>query len=267
MTNNRDNVYKFEPNIPEEIYLKTLIPEKFIDDIKQLACLTGKSIKEIPYLGDMFFAFDASIIHRDSFIVFNERLVQFIKKKLEEILSKREDINQGRAEIILGGAVPPIHFFLPLDSLITCVKRTLDFSMRFTLKLLLNRNPKYISIHRLAQCFINRNKKLDDINGEFEKSFPEFRLRFLDEWRIWMKDINDIRTNVLHYFVIKEGAFDLRRFRDRNKDSTFINFKAKELESPREFVDSTMKQFVEYFTWIIQYNLQQLSKQSTFPQI
>jgi len=263
MTNNRDNVYKFEPNIPEEVYLKTLIPEKFIDDIKQLTSLTGESIKEIPYLGDMFFSFEASIIHRDNFIVFHERLVPFIEKKLNEFLSKKENLDQGRAEIILGGAVPPIHFFLPLDSLITCVKRTLDFSMRFTIKLLLDRKPKYVSIHRLSECFIKRNKKLHDINGEFEKNFPEFRLRFLDEWNTWMKNVNDIRDNVLHYFVIKEGAFDLRRFRDRNKDSTFIHFTAKELENPREFAEFTMKRFVEYFTWIIKYNLQQLSNQTT----
>lgn len=66
----KNNVYKFEPNIPQEIYVKTLIPDKFKDDIEQLISLTGKSVKEIPYLGDMFFSFDASIIHRDNFIIF-----------------------------------------------------------------------------------------------------------------------------------------------------------------------------------------------------
>lgn len=186
---------------------------------------------------------------------------------MDEFLSKKEELDEYRAEIILGGAVPPIHFFLPLDSLITCVKRTLDFSMKFTIKLLLNREYKYVSIHRLSKCFMNRNKDLHDINGEFEKNFPEFRLRFLDEWNVWMKDINDIRDNVLHSFIIKEGAFDLRYFRDGNKDMSFIHFTAKELESPREFVESMMKRFTEYFTWIIQYNLQQLSKQATFPKM
>lgn len=259
----KSDAYKFEPNIPEEIYLKTLIPDKFKNEVEQLVSLTGKNIKEIPYLGDMFFSFSASIIHCDNFIILHERLAQFIEKKLDEFVSKREELDEHRAEMLLGGAVPPIHFFLPLDSLVTCVKRTLDFSMKFTINLLLNRKYQYVSIHKLSKCFINRNKKLDDISGEFERDFPEFRLKFLDEWNTWMKDINDMRDNVLHLFIIKEGAFDLRYFRDRKKDMSFVHFTTKELESPREFVDSMMKQFVEYFTWIIQYNLQQLGKKST----
>ena len=264
MTNSgKSDVYKFEPNIPEEIYLKTLIPDKFKNEVEQLVSLTGKNIKEIPYLGDMFFSFSASIIHRDHFIILHEKLTQFIEKKLEEFLSKKEELAEHRAEMLLGGAVPPIHFFLPLDSLVTCVKRTLDFSMKFTINLLLDRKYQYVSIHELSKSFINRNKKLADINGEFERNFPEFRLKFLDEWNTWMKDVNDIRDNVLHSFVIKEGAFDLRYFRDRNKNMSFVHFTTKELASPREFVDFMMKQFVEYFMWIIQYNLQQLRKQST----
>lgn len=47
MENETDD-YEFEPNIPEDIYLKTLIPEKFKDDVEQLVSLTGKSIKEFP---------------------------------------------------------------------------------------------------------------------------------------------------------------------------------------------------------------------------
>lgn len=215
----------------------------------------------------MFFSFSASIIHRDHFIIGYERLAQFIEKKLDELLSKREELDEHRGELILGGAVPPVHFFLPLDSLITCVKRTLDFSMKFSINLLLNRKHKYVSVHELSTCFINRNKKLGNINGDFEKNFPKFRLKFLGEWNRWIKNVNDIRDNILHSFIIKEGAFDLRYFRDKSKDMSFFHFTTKELENPREFVDSTMKQFVEYFIWIIQYNLQQLSKQSTFPKV
>jgi hypothetical protein len=267
MTNsNNNNVYKFEPNIPDEIYFNMLIPDEFKDSIKRLASLTGKSIKEIPYLGDMFFSFSASTIHRNHFIFLHESLSQQIKRILDESLPKREEINQGKAELFLGGAVPSIHFLLPLDSLITCVKRTLDFSIKFTMNLLLNRKGGHVSIHRLSKCFINRNKDLHDINREFERNFPEFRLKFLDEWNKWMEHVNDIRDNVLHYLIIKEGAFDLRCFRDKSKDSTFIHYTAKELENPHEFVESMMKQFTEYITWIIEYNLQQLGRQSTSSQ-
>jgi hypothetical protein len=183
-----------------------------------------------------------------------------IKKKIDEQLTKAKELDEHRGELILGGAVPSIHFFLPLDNLITCVKRTLDFSMKFTIKLLLNREPRYVSIHELSECFSNRNKKLNDINGEFETKFPEFRVRFLDEWKAWMKDINDIRDNILHHFMIKEGAFDLRFFRDKNKDSTFVHLTMTELKNPREFVDFIMKRYTDYFTWTLQYDLRQLSE-------
>jgi hypothetical protein len=262
LTSNENNEYKFEPNVPEDVYLEMLIPDKFKDDVKRLVSLTEKSVKEIRYLDDMFFSFCASIIHRDTFIVSYDKLVQFIERKLDEQLTKAKELGEHKGELILGGAIPPIHFFLPLDSLITCVKRTLDFSMRFTIKLLLNREPKYVSIHELSESFIKKNKKLNDINEEFEKNFPEFRTKFIDEWNAWMRDVNEVRDNTLHFFMIKEGAFDLRRFRDRSKDSTFIHFTTKEMENPREFVDFMMKRFTEYFAWIMEYDLQQLSRTS-----
>ena len=83
------NEYRFEPNIPEDIYLEMLIPDKFKESIKRLVFLTGKSIKEIRYLDDMFFSFNASIIHRDTFVVSYDRLVQFIERKLDEQLIDR----------------------------------------------------------------------------------------------------------------------------------------------------------------------------------
>ena len=257
MVTTKNKVYKLEPEIPEEIYLDVVVPDFFKDDIKRLSSAIGVNVKDIPYLGDMFFSVVASHSHYQSFMRLHSQLLEFIKKKTSEMLTKREDIAKGRSEIILAKVVPFIHLLIPLDSFITSAKRTLDFSMRFTIKLLFKKDYKYLSINKLSECFMKNRMTFGNINERFKRDFPEFRLKFIEEWNEWMKDLNEKRVNVTHYVVLKEGVFDVRFLRNGEKeDMVSIELIAKELKKPYEFLESTFKKFDEYFIWIVKYNLE-----------
>lgn len=132
--------------------------------------------------------------------------------------------------------------------------------MKLALALLSREEYKYLSISRMADCFVEGKTKLHDINNRYRQSFPEFRSKFIEEWHSWMKDINEKRDDIIHFFVVKEGLFDARLFRDQEKDIVHLKFITEEIEDPYDFVLSISKRFNRYVIWIIKYVCQHYNR-------
>lgn len=212
---------------------------------------------KIPYLYDFLFNFQSALYDTSNFeIKYLEN-----KAKIEEMFKQYSNrLNKEGQYLIQGRLYIPLDTQFEFVASISSIKKALEFCLRFFIYIAFEEKfGKALSLERIYTSLKNENRKMNDINLRLKQKYPNFRMKYLQEWDSWIKELNDIRVDHEHLRSAANNVIEIMATKGMDTNALKVNLKFKEDEpTALLYIKDILNKFGSYVDFIFEYMLNNL---------